>query len=129
MSHSGAAEANKAVAKRALEEICSGNDLDSAGQCYHPQFDDHVNATDFQGMEGIEQSVSLYRQMFPELRISVEDQVAEGDRVASRWQLEGERDGKVVRLSGITISRFADGLIREDWTYFDSAELVRQLEE
>jgi predicted ester cyclase len=87
--------ANKAIARRALEQVCSGRDLESADQCYHP---------------------------------SVDDQIAEDDRVASRWTMEGTRDGRKVSFSGVTISRFADGRIREDWTYFDSAELVRQLE-
>lgn len=121
-------EANKKIARRALEEVCSGNDLESADQCYHREFADHVNSADFQGMDGIQQSVSLYRQMFPELEIRVEDQVTEGDRVASRWTMAGTRAGNRISLSGITISRFADGRIREDWTYFDSAELTRQLE-
>jgi predicted ester cyclase len=120
---------NKAIARRALEQICSGNELESAGQCYHEAFEDHVNSIDFQGMEGIQQSVSLYRQMFSDLVITVDDQVADGDQVASRWTMEGTRDGRRVSLSGVTISRFAEGRIREDWTHFDSTELVRQLEE
>ncbi len=124
-----AEQRNKATARRALEEICSGNDVESADQCYHSEFDDHVNAIDFHGMEGIQQSVALYRQMFSDLVIRTEDQVAEGDRVASRWKMQGTRDGREVGFTGVTISRFEDGRIREDWTYFDSAELLKQLEE
>jgi predicted ester cyclase len=67
--------------------------------------------------------------MFPQLEITVEDQIAEGDRVATRWTMRGTTgDRRDVELPGITISRFVDGRIKEDWTHFDSAELTRQLE-
>jgi predicted ester cyclase len=123
-----AEEAHKATARRALEEICTGGDLDHVAECYREDFCDHVNALDFQGLDGVRQSVSLYRQMFPELEIAVEDQIAEDDRVATRWTMTGvTADGREVTLPGITISRFADGRISEDWTIYDGAGLAQQL--
>jgi predicted ester cyclase len=118
----------KEIARRALERVCTGDELDSADQCYHPRFRDHVNAADFEGFEGIHQSVSLYSHLFPDLAVTVADQIAEGDRVASRWTMRGTNDGREISWSGITISRFEDGRIREDWSYFDSGDLARQLE-
>jgi predicted ester cyclase len=57
----------------------------------------------------------------------VVDQVAEGDRVASRFVLSGTNRGRRVSLWGITISRLENGRIAEDWSAFDSIELIRQL--
>lgn len=57
----------------------------------------------------------------------VEEQVSEGDRVASRWTLRGTHRGRPVKLTGIVISRFEDGRIIEDHAASDTMELVRQL--
>jgi predicted ester cyclase len=109
--------------------VCTSGEPGDAARCYREDFLDHVNGLEFSGLEGVEQSVSLYRQIFPRLEIAVEDQIAEGDRVATRWTMRGTTaEGSDVELPGITISRFVDGRIKEDWTHFDSAELTRQLE-
>ena len=115
------------TAKRALEEVCSGRDLPALPDVYHPEFVDHVNALEYRGHEGARQSVALYKELFPDLRFVVEDQVTEGDRVASRWTLYGTHRGRRVRLTGIVISRFAEGRIIEDHAASDTMELVRQL--
>jgi predicted ester cyclase len=55
------------------------------------------------------------------------DQVTEGDRVASRFVVTGSNRGRRLRLEGITLSRLRNGRIVEDWSGFDTLELVRQL--
>lgn len=115
------------TARRALEEVCSAQDLAALPDVYHPDFVDHVNALEYRGHDGARQSVALYKELFPDLRFVVEDQVSEGDRVASRWTLNGTHRGRKVRLSGIVISRFEDGRIIEDHAASDTMELVRQL--
>jgi predicted ester cyclase len=57
----------------------------------------------------------------------VVDQVAEGDRVATRFVVTGSNRGRRVRLEGITLSRLRYGRIVEDWSGFDSFEFLRQL--
>jgi predicted ester cyclase len=79
------------------------------------------------GLAGVRESTELYRTLFEDLRFEVVDQVAEADGVASRWVLTGSNRGRQVRLWGITLSHLRDGRIVEDWTGFDSMELVRQL--
>jgi predicted ester cyclase len=101
--------------------------MDLAPACYAPNFADHVNSVDYHGLDGVRRSTSLYRALFDPLKIEVLDQVAEGDRVASRWLLRGSNRGREVRLTGITISRLDGGLIVEDWSSLDSIELLRQL--
>jgi ubiquinone/menaquinone biosynthesis C-methylase UbiE/predicted ester cyclase len=115
------------TARRALEQVCSGRDLDGIPRDYHPDFVDHVNRFTYRGHAGARQSVALYLELFPDLSFEVNDQVTEGEKVASRWTLRGTHKGREVELRGIVISRFADGRIIEDWAASDTLELVRQL--
>jgi predicted ester cyclase len=75
----------------------------------------------------VRRSTALYRTLFDDLAFEVVDQVAEHDRVASRFVLTGSNRGRRVRVWGITISRLRDGRIIEDWSAFDTLELIRQL--
>jgi predicted ester cyclase len=117
----------KTIARRALEEVCARGDLAKAEQLYSPAFRDHVNALEFHGLEGVRQSVTLYRDVFPDLAIEVVDQVVDGDRVASRWIARGTNRGRRAILEGITISKLEDGKIVEDWTVSDTVGLLRKL--
>ncbi len=115
------------TARHALEEVCSGKNLDGIPRDYHPDFVDHVNRLTYHGHDGARRSVALYLELFPDLSFTVEDQVSEGDKVASRWTLTGTHRGRKVELRGIVISRFEHGRIIEDWAASDTLELVRQL--
>jgi predicted ester cyclase len=114
-------------AREALEQVCARGNLQRARELYAEDFVDHVNAVDFHGHDGIARSVALYRAIFPDLAIRVLDQAADGDRVTSRWTLHGTHKVRAVTLPGITISRFENGKIAEDWTVSDNLELLRQL--
>jgi predicted ester cyclase len=118
---------NRAVARTALEDVCASGDMDLAPRCYAPDFADHVGSLEYEGLDGVRRSTSLYRALFDDLRFEVVDQVAEGDRVASRFVLTGLNRGRRVRMWGIVISRLRDGRIVEDWASFDGVELLRQL--
>ena len=119
--------AHSETARRALEEVCSGKNLGGIPDVYHPDFVDHVNTLEYRGHEGARRSVALYLELFPDLRFVVDEQVSDGDRVASRWTLHGTHRGRRVTLRGIVISRFQDGRIIEDWAASDTIEIVRQL--
>jgi predicted ester cyclase len=118
---------NREVARRALEQVCSRGDMALAPECYSTEFVDHVGRLEYRGLDGVRRSTALYRELFEGLAFEVVDQVTEGDRVASRWVMTGANRGRRVRLTGITISRLRDGLIVEDWSAFDSSELLRGL--
>ena len=118
---------NREVARIALEQVCSRSDMALAGSCYAEDFADHVGSLEYHGLAGVEKSTAFYRALFEDLVFEVVDQVAEGDRVASRFVLTGTNRGRKVRLWGIVISRLRDGHIIEDWAAFDSLELLRQL--
>jgi hypothetical protein len=119
----------RTLARHALENVCSTADPGRAVGVYSRDFLDHVNARDYSGHEGVRESLGLYQLLFRDgdLRIRVEDQVAEGDRVVSRWVAEGHNRGRPLRLWGITISHIADGEIVEDWSASDNLDVLRQL--
>src|SRR5215212_8314297 len=118
---------NTETARRALEVACAGKEPGAIDEVYAPTFVDHVNSMEYRGTDGARQSVALYLELFPDLEFVVDEQVTEGDRVASRWTLHGTHRGRRVRLWGIVISRLEDGKIVEDWAASDSLSLVRQL--
>jgi len=114
-------------AKEALERVCSGQALDSLSRYYSQEFVDHVNDMKFKGLQGAIQSVESYTKILSELDVVVEEQLTDGDRVTSRFVVSGKSFGKKVRFNGITISRFKDGLIAEDWSVTDTLGMLRQL--
>jgi predicted ester cyclase len=123
------ADHDQELARDALERVCAGSDVTAAVGIYSPAFRDHVNGRNYLGHEGIRQSLALYQLVFRDgdLRIRVEDQVAAGNKVVSRWVAEGHNRGRPVKTWGIVISRIEDGEIAEDWAASDSLEIVRQL--
>jgi predicted ester cyclase len=109
-------DANRGVARVALEQVCVRGDMTLARHCYAEEFVDHVGGVDYRGLDGVRRSTVLYRALFDDLAFEVVDQVAEADRVASRWALTGSSRRRRVRLRGITISRLRDERIVEDWS-------------
>ena len=116
-----------ATAKEALERVCSGKALDSLPRYYGQEFVDHVNDMKFQGLESARRSVELYTKILSDLDVAVKEQLTDGDRVTSRFVVSGKSFGKRIRINGITISRFKDGLIAEDWSVTDTLGMLRQL--
>ena len=88
------------------------------------------------GREGHKQVVAAFRAAFPDLRVSTEDLVAEGDRVVLRWRAEGTHQGELmgvpatgkrVTLTGIEILRIADDQIVERWAEDNGQSVVQEL--
>ena len=121
------AATGREVTRTALERVCARGDMGLAPSCYAEDFVDHVGGLEYRGLDGVRRSTALYQALFDDLAFEVVDQVADGDRVASRFVLTGSHRGRHVRLWGITISRLRDGRIVEDWSAFDSVELLKQL--
>jgi predicted ester cyclase len=114
-------------ARQAIEIVCSG-DLSRMEEFYSPDFVDHINDMTFHGYEGGRESLAFYEALFTDYRMGVEEQVTEGNRVASRWVLNGIYHGRTVTLKGITISRLGDdGRTLEDRGHSDSIALLGQL--
>lgn len=121
---------NRALVRRFIQEVFIGGNLRVAEEILSPDYVHHDPATGEagSGVEGLERMVGFYRQTFPGFEISVEDQVATGDRVVERWTGRGTHpSGQTIQASGISIHRIAGGRIAETWTCFDSAGVMRQL--
>lgn len=91
-------DANREVARTPLERVCSRGDMSLAPECYAEDFAEYVGSLEYHGLDGVERSTALYRALFDDLAFNVVDQVAEGDRVASRFVLTGASRGRRVRL-------------------------------
>jgi len=131
-------EENKAVSRRVAEEIFNGGNLDLADELYASDYVLHDPSLpeDLIGPEGIKQYAAINLGAFPDGRVTVEDQIAEGDKVVSRWTATGTHTGDLmgipptgnrVEISGVTINRFSGGKIAEDWYQGDDLGMMRQL--
>lgn len=117
------AEENKAVARREMKEVFNhAGNLDAADQIYAPNYVGHEPTTgDIQGLEAAKQFAAAYRNAFPDLETTIEDQVAEGDKVVTRFTARGTHQGEMeglgpptgnrMEVTGITIEQFSDGKI------------------
>jgi steroid delta-isomerase-like uncharacterized protein len=126
---------NKAVAMRVFDEIFNQGKFQVANEIYAPDFQNH----------GLHRSVDLKtdqdavhaeKKAFPDLRVSVQEMIAEGDKVAVLWTLQGTHTGSGyeglpptgtrIEVRGITIWRFVDGRIVEEWSRFsETAAYIR----
>ena len=121
------AEANKAVVRRYLE-ILSGGDLAALSEVVSPDFVDRTpGAPQSKGPQSIQETQRRARELFRDIRYTLEDLVADGDRVVARYIVRAHRSGKPVEVMGMTLFRIEDGKIREAWIVNDQIELFRQL--
>ena len=130
---------NKALARRFFEEFWDQKNLAVADELLAANHVDHTPGSPPglpPGPEGFKQFASAYFTAFPDIRITIEDQVAEGDRVVTRWKAQGTNTGslfgmpatnKSATITGITIDRVASGKIVETWTNFDNIGMLQQL--
>ena len=128
-------EQNKALAKRAFEELLSGGKFELAEQLYAKDFVNHGIHRDI-SLDEDQAALKGWHQAFPDLSIVPEKLIAEGDMVAVYWIARGTNTGagnalpatgKKVEQSGITIWRIVNGKIKEEWSAFDQLSLMKQL--
>jgi steroid delta-isomerase-like uncharacterized protein len=131
-------EENKALTRRVFEEIWNQGNYDLADELIDPNFVDHDSAMpeEVSGIEGFKEFVSMYRSGFSDTHIVVEDQVAEEDKVVTRWMATGTHDGdfwglaptgKRVEITGMEIARISGGKIAEIWDNYDVMGLMQQI--
>jgi steroid delta-isomerase-like uncharacterized protein len=132
-------EENKSVVRREFEEMFNrGGNLDAADEIYAPDYVGHEPAFgDAQGVEGAKQFAADFRQAFPDIETTIEDQVDEEDKIVTRFTARGTHQGETedlgpatgnrMEITGITIEQFSDGKIVEDWTNFDALGMMQQL--
>jgi steroid delta-isomerase-like uncharacterized protein len=130
-------EDNKALARSSWEEIVNKQNPQAIEEVYAPNFVWHEPDQDIQGYEQAKQFVSAFFKGFPDINISVEDVIAEGDKAVTRYTIRGTHQGeteefgppteKQMELKGITIHRFEGGKIVEEWEAYDNLSVMQQL--
>jgi steroid delta-isomerase-like uncharacterized protein len=130
---------NKALVRRSLEEVWNQGKLALIAELTAPNatyYDANVPGGKFTGPEGVKQFVEIYRTAFPDVRITINDQVADGDKVATRWTATGTHKGQLMGIpatnkhatvTGINIDRFHDGKVVESWANYDMFGMLQQL--
>ena len=132
-------EENKAIVRRYFQEILDGGNLDLVDEIFEPQYvlHDPSSPQEVRGVEGTKRFVGMFRSAFPDIAHSIEDQIAEGDKVVTRLRARATHTGDLMGISptgkgvttieGISIWRIADGKIGECWFNYDALGLMRQL--
>ena len=131
-------EENKAIVSRATEEIFNKNNLAVVDELYATNFVSH--GSDIPGVtpdrEGYKQFVTMSRTALPDFHTTIEDMIAEGDKVVQRFTARGTHKGefmgipptgKQVTITGIAIDRIAGGKIVENWVNMDMLGMMVQL--
>ena len=133
-------EENKAVLRRWFDEVWNNARADVIEELFdengiaHGLSDDPSNP--IRGPRDYRPFYEAFRQGFPNLKVIVEDMVAEGDKVAARCSVRGSHEGEFlgraatqspVEITGITIVRIYNGKIVEAWNNFDFMTLHRQV--
>ncbi len=131
------AEQNKTVSRRVIEDCFNHGNLALADDIYAADYVNHNAPPGFpKGPEGFKQEATMYRSAFPDIHITIEDQIAEGDKVVTRWSARGTHQGELMGIpptnkkatvTGIAIDRLASGKIVEHWEVFDQLGLMQQL--
>ena len=131
-------EENKNVTRRFLKEVFEGGNLELVDELFAPDYvlHDPFVPEEVRGPEGIKQFVSMYRNAFPDAHITIEDLLAEGDKVVVRWTARGTHQGELmgvppsgnrVEISGIAIYRVSGGKIEETWSSYDALGIMQQI--
>ena len=133
-------EDNKAVVRRFIEEGWNQKNLALFDELADPSYSHHD--PDFPNVRTLEDYKQWFRDnrnAFPDLRVTIDDMIAEGDRVVTRWTVRGTNTGdittpipmpatgKPINVTGVTVSRFAGNRLVEAWQIGNTMGLMQQL--
>ena len=134
------AQENKEKARRLLEEAFGQGKLEVIDEVLDPNFvcyDPNSESGEIRGADTIKGEVEYFRSAVPDLTYTVEEQVAEGDKVVTRWKASGTHQGEFfgvaptgnrVEFTGIQIDRFDEsGKMVEEWPEYDLLGAMRQM--
>jgi len=132
---------NKAVVQRWFSDVVSRGDMQSLDEICavcHPQFEMVRGVVEPapQGINGLKGLIASLRTAFPDLSATVDEQVAEGDKVVSRVTMSGTHEGefmgvpatgKSFTIPGVSIWEVIDGQLISEWVSWDSMSMMQQL--
>jgi predicted ester cyclase len=131
-------EQNKTIVRRIPEEVFNQGNLDVADELFAPDYIEHAEFPPGlpSSLPGFKQFVTLVRTAFPDFRYTIEDEIAEGDKVVARLTASGTQKGEFLGIPAtgkqatwteIHICRMADGQLVEHWVEVDNLGMLQQL--
>ena len=124
--------------ERVWVEGLNRGDVSAADAAFAPDCVVHITgvAEPLRGVGPWKELISGLLRAFPDLHLTIEDQLVQGDRVAFRWRASGTHTGplgaapatgKSIRLDGLILDRVADGRVQERWEQWDQSLMLQQL--
>lgn len=123
--------------RRIFEEVWNRRNPAIIDELMAPDYIHHdVLSPEAFGLDGYKQFAGRYLSAFPDLHMTIHDEVVAGDRIVTRWTATGThngdlpglpRTGKKVSVTGITIARLSNGKFVESWNNWDAFGMLRQL--
>ncbi|MFQ5341317.1 MAG: ester cyclase [Anaerolineae bacterium] len=127
-------EENKTLVRRLIEEAWNKGNLDVIDELLSPDYVLHIDAPGVPGREGYKQAVNMHRTAFSDFHFTIEDMIAEGDKVVLRATLRGKHTGEFLGIgptgkqatyTAISIRRIEAGRIAEEWVETDMLGLMQ----
>ncbi|MDQ8185273.1 ester cyclase [Pelagicoccus sp. SDUM812002] len=128
---------NKTTVRLLIEEALNQGNLIVLDRIVHPNYRYTSSTDQMQGIDALKSFILGLRSAFPDLKISIVDQIEEETKVCTRISITGTHlgdfldippTGKKITVQGIVISRLENGLIVEEWELLDQLMLLQQLE-
>ena len=129
-------EQNKRVVRRFLTEVCNKGNIALIDELFAGDWVGHAPHKEFSGPAEFKHFVAAKHRAFPDIELIVEDQIAEGDKVTTRWTARGTHLGEFqgipptdrkVTMTGISIYRIANHKFIEGWTNANLLDILQQL--
>ncbi len=117
------------------DEVFNNGNLAVADEVFATDYVEHLPGLP-SGLDGFKHFLAMLRAAFPDLHVTIEDLIGEGDKVVWRWRMHGTQQGELFNLpptgkqamwTEIQIGRFADGKLVEHWMSFDRLDMLQQL--
>ncbi len=131
-------EKNKELIRALAEDVIHRGDLERIPEFFAPNYMPHdpSNPGRMGGIEGAVRFISMLHAGMSDIRYTIEDLIAEGDKVVYRWLLRGTHTGtfmgipptgNTIAITGIDIFRITGGKIVESWVNADAFGMLQQL--
>jgi steroid delta-isomerase-like uncharacterized protein len=127
---------NKATVRSFIEEAFNKGNVAAIDELIADNYVNHTGGNEVRGREAMKAFVRTYRSAFPDYHCTIEDQIADGDKVVTRWTVRGTQEGELmgipptgkrIYLGGIVIDRLANGRLVETWHQADVIGMLQQL--
>jgi len=130
-------ETNKAIVRRFVEQVWNERRLDLVEEFFPEDYVGHsAGAPLSHGLEEVKGFIATVLNAYPDFTINIDDMIAEGDKVVTRWRSRGTHQGeplgipptgKLITQEGMAVYRMVDARIAEDWFFPDTMGLMQQL--